>query len=88
MVIAAASEGLSGTSLFVLIVVLAGSVAAGLFFATPLSARLRGAGRRSRPSRPWSTAAPPPSLAQTTKHVATTEPWSASSVRDRLQDGR
>ena len=66
MVVAAASEGLSATSLFVLIVVLAGSVAAGLFFVTPLSARLRGASRRSLPSRPWST----------------------SSVRDRLQDGR
>ena len=84
---AAASEGLAGASLFVLIVLLAGCVAAGLFFVTPLSARLRGVSRRSLPSRPWSTAAPP-SLPQATEHLAATEPWSTSSVRDRLQDGR
>ena len=93
MVIAAAGESLSGTSLFVTIVLLAGLVAAGLFLASPLSARLRRARRRPKSAPPWSTSAPN-RRPHGGDETSAAEPWSTSSGRTGsnesagLQDGR
>jgi len=63
---AGSAQSESGVAVFILLVLIAGSISAGLFFATPLVRRARRG--RSRPVRdepsggqPWSTTAPAPS---------------------------
>jgi hypothetical protein len=82
-----------GASMFILLVVIAGSVAAGIFFAGPLRRRREGGRLPAGQAGPWSTDAADdvdsPGEAGASSPATAATPWStAKDGDDRLQRTR